>query len=80
VNTQVNTPRKILLKISPIPEIPQGKDSERKQSTTALTSKDCLAKKNVRSSSEKKSWKIRENQWDVFVKRNQGNLARIKKN
>jgi hypothetical protein len=45
MNTHVNTPRKILLKISLIPEIPQGKDSKRKQSTAVLTSKDCLAKK-----------------------------------
>jgi hypothetical protein len=45
VNAHVNTPRKILLKISPIPEIPQGKDSKRKQSSTILTSKDCLTKK-----------------------------------
>jgi hypothetical protein len=48
VNLHVNTHRKILLKISPIPEIPQGKDSKRKHSTTVLTSKDCIAKKSLR--------------------------------
>jgi hypothetical protein len=51
VNSHANTPHKILT-ISPTPEIPQGKDSKRKQSTTVLTSKDCLAK-NVSSSLER---------------------------
>jgi hypothetical protein len=46
--TNVNTARKRLLKISPIPEIPRGKDSKRKQSATSLTSKDCLAKKHLK--------------------------------
>jgi hypothetical protein len=35
--------------------------------------------KKVRISLEKKSRKIRENQWDVFVKRAQGNPNRNKK-
>jgi hypothetical protein len=37
VNTNVNTPRKILLKISPVLEIPRGIYSKRKQSATVLT-------------------------------------------
>jgi hypothetical protein len=45
VNTDVNTPRKILQKMYPIPKIPRGERFEAKQSATILTSKDCLAKK-----------------------------------
>jgi hypothetical protein len=48
VNTHVNTTRKILLKISPITETPQGKDSKRKQSTIMSTSKDCVAQKSLK--------------------------------
>jgi hypothetical protein len=48
VNAHINTPRRILLKISPIHEIHQGKDSKRKEPATALTSKDCLAKKRLK--------------------------------
>jgi hypothetical protein len=44
----VNTPGKILPKISPVPEIRQGKDSKRKQSATISASKNCLAKERLK--------------------------------
>jgi hypothetical protein len=68
VNANVSTPRKILINISPIPEIPQEKDSKRRQSASVLTSKDYLAQKK----GLKFVKKIGEKQGDLFVKRNRG--------
>jgi hypothetical protein len=55
VNTNVNTPRKILQEISKVPEIPLGKDSKRKQSATVLASKDCFAKEKFVTNDRRKT-------------------------
>jgi hypothetical protein len=60
VNAHVNTPRKIFLKIFPVPETPQGRDSKRKDSTTVLKSKDRLAKKSHKFIRKKKSENTRK--------------------
>jgi hypothetical protein len=44
-DANVSTPLRIHLKISPVAEFPQGKESKWKQSATILTSKNYLARK-----------------------------------